>query len=146
MIFRPFRRRLLSRLHSPWAADDPAPEYTRLDWFDGLRYAQCDETCTSDCGHCKGRRFGPYATSDMTVTLTADVSAFRDAMVRFGQIVSGTARHLRTLDDTLFASAAASRRDAIDAALVEFDRPRLTTATILDLYLTRVMAEDGAPR
>lgn len=27
-------------------------------------YSQCDESCTSDCGHCKGRRFGPYALAD----------------------------------------------------------------------------------
>jgi len=53
---------------------DPNPEYSRLDRLDGLhtrltnvqilgrdRYAQCDETCTADCGACKGRRFGPYA-------------------------------------------------------------------------------------
>jgi len=57
---------------------DPEP-YTRLDRLDGLgtrltniqvlgrdRYAQCDETCTADCGACKGRRFGPYALPPRT--------------------------------------------------------------------------------
>ena len=58
---------------------DPEPEYSRLDRLDGLgtqltniqvlgrdRYAQCDETCTADCGACKGRRFGPYALPTRT--------------------------------------------------------------------------------
>lgn len=27
----------------------------------GRRYGQCDETCTVDCGHCKGRRSGPFS-------------------------------------------------------------------------------------
>ena len=39
------------------------------------RYSQCDSTCTTDCGHCKGN--GPPNTSDYD-----DERAERDALRR----------------------------------------------------------------
>lgn len=43
--------------------------------------------------------------------------------------------------DRVVRAEVARRRDALDVALAEMDRPRLTTTTILDGYLARVMAE-----
>ena len=40
---------------------DRADGLTNIQILGRDRYAQCDETCTADCGACKGRRFGPYA-------------------------------------------------------------------------------------
>lgn len=45
------------------AAEEPGGDLALTDTqvLGRDRYAQCDETCTADCGACKGRRFGPYA-------------------------------------------------------------------------------------
>lgn len=42
--------------------------------------------------------------------------------------------------ERIVAEHAAERSAAFEEALAEFDRPRLTTAAVLDLYLARVMA------
>ena len=55
-------------------------------------YAQCDDTCTTDCGHCKGDHDLTRAAADQTPATAAQAlaQAVRESVAEYVRRASGT--------------------------------------------------------
>jgi len=77
------------------------------------RYDQCDDTCTTDCGHCKGHGKPAQTTTDDTTVRPSVLAAFFDA----------TADLIDAIDDppAIEAAEAVRREQAARLTLAEWN-------------------------